>query len=214
MHYDGYLSPISIDSGKPFLSAKQFLTLGKSLKTKAQNNPSPKDLVNYGMYLYSTTFHGHNSLADNSNLGYMSASSTRPFFYLEDHFETEVYYNYFHKKFALHPSQNVMDYYQCYKSERYFKQAYALLTDKEEKAKCCFLLAKCVQKQCPEPKMVLNEYDYYEEALVKYKGRDYEAYEFHSKTNPYLREMATKYADTRTFLGARSNCSYLEYVLF
>jgi hypothetical protein len=215
MHYDGYLTPTRMDSTKPFMSAQKFLKLGKTLKQKATQKGSAKDYMNYGMYLYSTSFHGHNSISDDGSLGYLNSDSYhRAFYYKVNSFKTPVYYNYYYKKYSLEPTAETMDYYQCTKAEQWFKKAYTKLTDTEEQAKCCFMLAKCVQKQCPMPEFMKNEYGYDEEKMINYLGVDYDIYLYKSKTNPYLQEMARKYNSTKTYQEAKLGCSYLAYVLY
>lgn len=215
IHYDGYLSPTSLDSSKPLMNAHEFLRLGNKLKLEVQKNPTAQNELRYGQYLLSTTFHGHNSIADNADLGYLQSTwyEFKPWFFDVKKFGTYVGYYYFYESFEFEPSKRELDYYHCYKAEKYFKRAYAQLTDKEEKAKCCFLLAKCVQKRAPIPPMVMNEYDYLEPQEIEHKGEKYDSYIYHSFTNPYLLEMDKLYADTKTYQEAKIGCSYLRYIL-
>jgi hypothetical protein len=215
MHYDGYLSPTALDSTQPMMSAKAFLRLGAKLKSEVQQNPTAENQLRYGQYLLSTTFHGHNSIADDADLGYLSSTyyHFKPWFYEVKKFGTYVGYYYFYESFQFEPSKREMDYYHCYKAESYFKKGYSQLSDKEERAKCCFLLAKCVQKRTPIPPMAMNEYGYLDAQEIEYKGTKYESYIYHSFTNPYLLEMDRLYADTKTYEQAKSECSYLRYIL-
>ena len=218
VHYDGFLTPIALDSSRPMMNAKQFLRLGQKLKSKVIANPTAENNLKYGQYLLSTTMHGHNSIADDGDLSYLHSTEYeynefKPFFYDVKKFGTYVGYYYFYESFEFEPSKRELDYYHCYKAEAYFKKAYAKLTDQEEKAKCCFLLAKCVQKRAPVPPMVMNEYGYKEAGMIKYNGEEYGAYGLHSLTNPYLLEMDKLYSTTETYKQARSECSYLRYIL-
>jgi hypothetical protein len=215
VHYDGFLSPTREDSLSKKMNARQFLRLGQKLKTAVIQNPTAENNLKYGQYLLSTTFHGHNSIADDANLGYLQSTwyEFKPWFFDVKKFGTYVGYYYYYESFEFEPSKKELDYYHCYKAEAYFKKAYAKLTDQEEKAKCCFLLAKCVQKRAPIPPMVMNEYGYKEPEMVNYKGEKYGAYGLHSLTNPYLLEMDKLYANTATYKQARSECSYLKYIL-
>jgi hypothetical protein len=86
------------------------------------------------------------------------------------------------------------DYYGCYTAERFFKEALKASADKEFKARCLFMMAKCSQKQVSYRSDLDNSYDRF---LRKFKG------------NKYFPELVAEYGNTGLYREAFNTCSYL-----
>jgi hypothetical protein len=90
--------------------------------------------------------------------------------------------------------------------ERYYIQAFNNSLDKEFKARCLFMAAKCWQKNCPMPAEDAND--------TYFWGSGNDAYFVNSLQSPYLKQLAEEYKDTKYFEEAHSTCAYLRaYVL-
>lgn len=96
------------------------------------------------------------------------------------------------------------EYYGVYKAEEYYKKAFDLSTDKNFKARCLFMMAKCDQKQIPVP------------SYSQYKDySDYEnAQKIYSKNIMTNKErfpiLAKEYSTTAFYKQAFNTCSYLK----
>ena len=96
------------------------------------------------------------------------------------------------------------EYYGCYKAHEYFEKAMnASAGDKNFQARCLFMMAKCSQKQVPQP-----QYDDY--------PNNWEQYEAASKlywplftNNTYFPKLVKEYSNTPFYKEAFSRCSYL-----
>ncbi len=100
-------------------------------------------------------------------------------------------------KLQLHEQE----YYNVHTAERYYVQAFENSTDKEVKARCLFMAAKCLQKNCMV-KANSSRYD-----------RDEAAYYRSTFKNPYLQKLKETYYDTKFFTNAVGTCSYFrDYV--
>ena len=95
------------------------------------------------------------------------------------------------------------EYYGCFKAHDYFKKAMNLSKDKNFKARCLFMMAKCVQKQIRQQQYsdFGNNYNKYDEA-----GKNY-WYLF--KNNKYFPQFIKEYGQTAFYKEAFSSCSYL-----
>lgn len=94
------------------------------------------------------------------------------------------------------------EYYGAHAAHDYFQKAYQASKDKEFKAKCLFMMAKCSQKDLQRP----NYADY----------RDYEAYRiaendyyFDFYNNIYFPQFVKEYGKTKFYQQAFNSCSYL-----
>lgn len=95
------------------------------------------------------------------------------------------------------------EYYGCFKAQQYFEKAMAASTDKNFKASCLFMIAKCSQKQLHRPQydQFANHYDDMEVAEKKY----FEDF----KNNIYFPQLVKDYSNTTFYKEAFNSCSYL-----
>ncbi|MEO5944683.1 MAG: hypothetical protein ABIP30_00715 [Ferruginibacter sp.] len=95
------------------------------------------------------------------------------------------------------------EYYGCYKAHDYFKKAMDASTDKNFKAKCLFMMAKCAQKQVRQPQYgdFPGNYDQYDVARKAYFSK--------FKNNKYFPQFVKEYKNTAFYQDAYSSCSYL-----
>jgi hypothetical protein len=95
------------------------------------------------------------------------------------------------------------DYYGCYKAEAYFEKAMQASTDKNFKAKCLFMMAKCSQKQIHQPQ--------YDEFGTNYDQFDtaYKKYVVAFKNNKYFPQLIKEYKGTTFYKDASFSCSHL-----
>lgn len=95
------------------------------------------------------------------------------------------------------------EYYGAYKAHAYFEKAMTASTDKNFKARCLFMMAKCAQKLVRQPQY--NEYssnwDKYDEAT--------KAYFPVFKNNTYFPQLVKEYGSTAFYKEAFNSCSYL-----
>lgn len=97
------------------------------------------------------------------------------------------------------------EYYGVYKAREHYQKAYELATDKEFKAACLFMVAKCAQRQIPKP-----DYDY-----KNYEAADRKEAEFQKKfrSNPLFAQFRQEFGTTKFYQYAYNRCSYLrDYV--
>jgi hypothetical protein len=94
-------------------------------------------------------------------------------------------------------------YYGCYAAHDMFKKAMDASTDKNFKAKCLFMMAKCAQKIVHKPQYEEfgSNYDEYDKADKKYFSL--------FKKNKYFPQFTKEYAGTAFYKEAFSRCSYL-----
>lgn len=95
------------------------------------------------------------------------------------------------------------EYYGCVKAHDVFKKAMEATADKNLKAKCLFMMAKCSQKQIRQPQYsdFPDNYDKYDEAGKKY----WELFKY----NKYFPELVKEYSNTAFYKEAFNSCSYL-----
>jgi hypothetical protein len=95
------------------------------------------------------------------------------------------------------------EYYGAFKAHDYFEKAMKASTDKNFKARCLFMMAKCAQKNVHQPQY--NEYstnwDKYDEAQ--------KAYWPIFKNNKYFPQFVKEYGSTAFYKEAFNSCSYL-----
>jgi hypothetical protein len=95
-------------------------------------------------------------------------------------------------------------YYGCYAAHDMYKKAFEASTDKNFKAKCLFMMAKCVQKTASE-RMSYSDPNYsYEKADAMEKI-------FMKKfmNNKYFPQLIKEYSTTKFYEEAYNSCSYL-----
>lgn len=96
------------------------------------------------------------------------------------------------------------EYYGCFKAEEYFQKAMQASTDKNFKAKCLFMMAKCSQKQIHQPQ--------YDEFGTNYDQFDtaYKKYVIAFKNNKYFPQLIKEYKGTKFYEDMVYRCSYLD----
>ena len=95
------------------------------------------------------------------------------------------------------------EYYGAFKAHDFFEKAMNASTDKNFKARCLFMMAKCAQKQVHQP-----QYDEYETNWDKYDV-DYKTYWPQFKSNKYFPQFVKEYSSTAFYKEAFNSCSYL-----
>ncbi len=97
------------------------------------------------------------------------------------------------------------EYYGCFKAHQTFKDAMDASTDKNFKAGCLFMMAKCKQKMIEKP-----SYDYakYKDNWAAFEKAE-EEYFKRFKQNEYFQELVSQYRNTPFFNEAYNSCSYL-----
>jgi hypothetical protein len=95
------------------------------------------------------------------------------------------------------------EYYGAYKAHDYFEKAMKASTDKNFKARCLFMMAKCTQKQVHQPQYseYSTNWDKYDEAA--------KAYWPIFKNNKYFPQFVKEYNNTPFYKDAFNSCSYL-----
>lgn len=96
------------------------------------------------------------------------------------------------------------EYYGAFKAHEYFEKAMNASTDKNFKARCLFMMAKCSQKQEHQPQY--NEFssgnwDKYDEAQKAYWPK--------FTNNKYFPQLIKEYGNTAFYKEAFNSCSYL-----
>ncbi len=95
------------------------------------------------------------------------------------------------------------EYYGAFTAHNYFEKAMNASTDKNFKARCLFMMAKCSQKQLHRPQ--------YEEYASNYDKMDIaeQKYFVDFKRNKYFPQLIKEYANTPFYKQAFNSCSYL-----
>ncbi len=95
------------------------------------------------------------------------------------------------------------EYYGVFKAHNYFEKAMKASTDKNFKARCLFMMAKCAQKQLHRPQ--------YEDYTSNYDkmSTDEDLYFIKFKQNKYFPQFVKEYGNTAFYKEAFSTCSYL-----
>ena len=158
----------------------------KMLELQQAINNNPKDgraAYQYANGLYNMSYYGK---AHHAYDYYRSGTDEYAYFSYKDRSKLAAY---------------ELEHYNVQTPERYYKQAYDNSTDKEVKARCLFMAAKCWQKNCPETR----EHAYYD--------ADVEGYYRNTFKNPYLQQLKSGYKDTKFFSSATGTCAYFrDYV--
>ncbi|MEZ5029084.1 MAG: hypothetical protein R2765_09905 [Ferruginibacter sp.] len=95
------------------------------------------------------------------------------------------------------------EYYGAFKAQAYFEKAMQASTDKNFKARCLFMMAKCAQKQVHQP-----QYDEYQTNWDQYDVA-YKNYWPLFKENKYFATFVNDYGATPFYKEAYNSCSYL-----
>ncbi|GAA4336048.1 hypothetical protein [Flaviaesturariibacter amylovorans] len=88
------------------------------------------------------------------------------------------------------------EYYGVYRAKGFYEKAYALTADREFKAACLFLVAKCRQRQFARP-------DYSAPMAAE------KAFERNFRENPYFPQYIREFGDTRFYKYSYNRCGYL-----
>ncbi|HEX8315741.1 MAG TPA: hypothetical protein VF609_12145, partial [Flavisolibacter sp.] len=97
------------------------------------------------------------------------------------------------------------EYYGVYEAGNYYQKAYDVATNKEFKAACLFMVAKCAQRQIPLPRYDYKNYEQYEKSLAVFNQK--------FKNNPLFAKFKTEFGTTKFYQYAYNRCSYLrDYV--
>ena len=95
------------------------------------------------------------------------------------------------------------EYYGAFKAHDYFEKAMNASNDKNFKARCLFMMAKCAQKQIHQP-----QYDEYSTNWDQYDIAQ-KAYWPKFTNNRYFPQFVKEYGSTAFYKEAFSSCSYL-----
>jgi len=95
------------------------------------------------------------------------------------------------------------EYYGVFKAHDYFEKAMKASSDKNFKARCLFMMAKCAQKQLRRP-----QYDDYAGNYDKINA-DEDSYFKNFMSNKYFPQFVRDYGNTAFYKEAYSTCSYL-----
>lgn len=95
------------------------------------------------------------------------------------------------------------EYYGAYKAQNYFEKALNASADKNFKARCLFMMAKCAQKQVRQP-----QYDDYSSNWDQFDVAQ-KAYWPIFKNNKYFPQFVKEYGTTAFYKEAFGSCSYL-----
>ncbi len=97
------------------------------------------------------------------------------------------------------------EYYGCYKAQEYFEKAMNAGADKNFKARCLFMMAKCSQKQVQQP-----QYENYPNNWDQYDKDYYSTYWPAFRNNRYFPQLVKEYGNTPFYKEALNSCSYLK----
>lgn len=95
------------------------------------------------------------------------------------------------------------EYYGAYKAHDYFEKAMKASSDKNFKARCLFMMAKCAQKLVHQP-----QYSEYSTNWDKYDAAN-KTYFPIFKNNKYFPQFVKEYGSTTFYKEAFNSCSYL-----
>ena len=95
------------------------------------------------------------------------------------------------------------EYYGAFKAHDYFEKAMKASTDKNFKARCLFMMAKCAQKNVHQPQYseYSTNWDKYDEAQKAYWPK--------FMNNKYFPQFVKEYGSTVFYKEAFRSCSYL-----
>lgn len=97
------------------------------------------------------------------------------------------------------------EYYGVYAAKDWYQKAYEAATDKEFKAACLFMVAKCAQRQVVKPPYNWNDYEKYEKEEAAFQKK--------FMGNPLFAQFKSEFGTTKFYQYAYNRCSYLrDYV--
>lgn len=97
------------------------------------------------------------------------------------------------------------EYYGVYTAKDFYQKAYEAATNKEFKAACLFMVAKCAQRQIPRPPYDYKDYKAYEKAAAVFQQK--------FKNNSLFSKFKTEFGSTKFYQYTYNRCSYLrDYV--
>lgn len=95
------------------------------------------------------------------------------------------------------------EYYGCFTAEKHFEKAMNTSVDKNFKARCLFMMAKCAQKQLQRPGYGSSgDWDKYEAAVKEYEKK--------FMVNKYFPQLIKEYGTTEFYKEVYNTCSYLK----
>jgi hypothetical protein len=97
------------------------------------------------------------------------------------------------------------EYYSAKMAQQYFEKAMHASTDRNFKAKCLFMMAKCSQKQIHQPQYSDYSGDNYYDKM----DADSKVAWLKFKNNQYFPQFVKEYGNTPFYKQAFSSCSYL-----
>lgn len=191
------------DAGqKNSYTVKQILELALKLKSNADQmkEVNATDKLLYATLLYNLSFYGKNHyILDN----HWNQYGSNAVYYNFDSIDTHIFCN--NKDYYEMPfHKSYQNYFRLTTSEKYAKDALAILKTGEEKAQATFLLAKCWQKRCPRKTKFNTEYHYWEDVS------DYVGY---SLNNPYFKNLSIDLKNTNMQERVFNTCSYYKMYL-
>ena len=155
------------DSTKlPVISQQQFAERMLELEKQMRKKPDAKAYFEYATGLFSISYYGHS---------YQFSANYRP---STDWYSPEDERTPFLKQ-----------YFGCYRAEEYYKKAADAATDKEFKAQCLYMAARCAQKHLPYS----DDTDWAWKAI----------------SNPYFPELYKNYQETEFYKERLMQCGYL-----
>jgi hypothetical protein len=161
--------------------AQKMLSLEKTLEKQPKNG---RVAYQYANALYNMSYYG---------------KAHHAYDYYRSTYDEKAYYTALRKKLPDYKKE----YYGLAKASRYYEIALNNMSDREMKARCLFLMAKCWQKNCTPPG----------KDNADRLARDEKAYYNHSLLNPYLQRLHDEYRNTKAHTEAYSTCSYFrDYV--
>lgn len=95
------------------------------------------------------------------------------------------------------------EYYGCFSAHAYFEKAMNAAVDKNFKARCLFMIAKCSQKQIQRP--TYSDFNYNYDQLEKAE----KVYWAKFRNNQYFPQLTTDYSGTEFYKAAYNSCSFL-----
>lgn len=201
-YINDYIEEDAKQAAKNIYTIRQILELAQKLKTNADNDvlSSAKDKFLYGTLLYNLSFYGKNHYILDNHWNHSQSKTT---YYDYDSIDTHIFLN-GEDLYSMPLHNSYQNYFHLNTAEKYLNDALPKLSTDEEKAQCTFLLAKCWQKRCPTLMKYNTEYRYMED-LSDYVG--------HSKKNPYFKNFASIFKNTKTQEQIFNSCSYYRMYL-
>ncbi|WP_121352300.1 hypothetical protein [Flavisolibacter nicotianae] len=147
------------------------------------------------------------AVADKARLYYQYASALYNLSYYGNSWNAVAYYrtggDWNEGTYSL-PWQK--EYFGVSTAKTFYQKAYEAATDKEFKAACLFMVAKCAQRQIPRPTYEYNSnYEAYEKADSLFQQK--------FKNNLLFGRFQSEFSTTRFYQYAYNRCSYLrDYV--